>query len=259
MNIDFHTHVKVAKKSDFSPDYFKEMIHEAKLAGLDAIALTEHFNTSSLETVYQYLDDHFDYVQDYYDADGLKIFPGMEVDVREVSHILLISRRENVAAMFRTLKNHLGKEDFLPFSALMDLAEQYNVLKIGAHPFRPATPLTQHAPEQLKRLDALDLNGKDLYSIGVDENRSKVYGFAERLGLPVTGGSDTHQFMQYGTVINTLPENCATIDDLKAAVHSGNFSIRISDDLKLRVKSATLIKKLVKQLLEKGKAVHVNS
>lgn len=258
MNIDFHTHVKVAKKSDFSPDYFKEMIHEAKLAGLDAIALTEHFNTSSLETVYNYLDENYDYMDDYYDADGLKIFPGMEVDVREVGHILLISRRENLRSMFQTLKHHLSKGNFLPFSELMDLAEQYNVLKIGGHPFRPATPLTQHAPQQLKRLDALDLNGKDLYTLGIEENQNKVYPFARSLGLPVTGGSDTHQFMQYGTVINTLRDDCTTIDQLKAAIDNGAYAIHLSDDLSLRVKSATLIKKLVKQLLEKENTLHVN-
>lgn len=255
MNIDLHTHVKFSKKSDFLPDYFKKMVREAREAGLDALAMTEHFNTSSLEAVYQYLDEHYDYTADYYDADGLKIFPGMEVDVKEVGHILLISSRENIGRMFSVLKHHLAKEQFLPFSKLMDLAEAYHVLKIGAHPFRPATPLTHHDPNQLKRLDALDLNGKDLYSLGIDTCKQKVYPFAEKLGLPVTGGSDTHQYLQYGTIVNSFAESCSTIDELRQAITDGKYRITIAPDLRLKVKSATIVKKLMKQLLEQQKTI----
>ena len=45
MNIDFHTHGKLAKKLPFSTQYTDQMFHKAYLKGLDAICLTEHFNT----------------------------------------------------------------------------------------------------------------------------------------------------------------------------------------------------------------------
>lgn len=249
MNIDFHTHVKISKKSEFLPEYFREMVKEAKAAGLDAIALTEHFNTLNFLDVYNYLDDHFLYKEDYYEVEGLKIFPGMEVDVKEVGHILLISRRESILSIFNELKPHLNEKNFIPFADLMDLAESFETIKIGGHPFRPSTPLTQHNPNQLKRLDALDLNGKDLHSIGMELNQENVYRFAEELGLPVVAGSDTHQYLQYGSVMNKLDVSCSTISELKKAIENKAFSITIAPDLHLRVRSASLTKKLIKELL----------
>ena len=249
MNIDFHTHVKISKKSTFMPEYFQEMVKEAKAAGLDAIALTEHFNTLNLLDVYNYLDNNFPYQDDYYDVEGLKIFPGIEVDVKEVGHILLISRRESILQIFNELKPHLEEENFIPFADLMNLAEKFETIKIGGHPFRPSTPLTQHKPDQLKRLDALDLNGKDLHSMGIEVNQENVYGFAEKLGLPVVAGSDTHQYLQYGSVVNTLDVNCSTISELKKVIENKAFSITIAPDLHLRVRSASLTKKLIKELL----------
>ncbi|WP_019240582.1 MULTISPECIES: PHP domain-containing protein [Bacillus] len=255
MKIDFHTHVKISKKSDFSPTYFQEMVREAKASGLDAFALTEHFNTSNFLEVYHYLDAHFPYQEDYYEVEGLKIFPGMEVDVKEVGHILLISRRESILTMFEQLKPHLEETNLIPFADLMSLAESFEVIKIGGHPFRPSTPLTQHKSNQLKRLDALDLNGKDLHSIGIELNQEKVYDFAEKLELPIVAGSDTHQYLQYGSVVNILDYTCSTISELKKAIDNNAFSITIAPDLHLRVRSASLTKKLMKQLLAHPKMI----
>ena len=53
MNFDFHTHAKLSKKVDFSLTYFEEMVHQALEAGLDGIALTEHFNTKNFHEVYE--------------------------------------------------------------------------------------------------------------------------------------------------------------------------------------------------------------
>ena len=50
MYIDFHTHGKLAKKLPFSKEYTDWLLREAKEAGLDAICLTEHFNTCLLYT-----------------------------------------------------------------------------------------------------------------------------------------------------------------------------------------------------------------
>lgn len=75
MKIDLHTHVKISKKSEFSPDYFTTMLKEARDAGLNAIALTEHFNTQNFLDVYSYLDRHYAYIEDYYEVEGIKIFP----------------------------------------------------------------------------------------------------------------------------------------------------------------------------------------
>lgn len=249
MRIDFHSHVKISKKSQFMPSYFEEMMREAKESGLEAIAMTEHFNTERFYDVYDYLDAHHLYEHGYYLIDGLKVFPGIEVDVKEIGHILLIGDRSDILEIRNILGDHTHPETFISFRQLLDLADDYELLKIGAHAFRESTPLYQHDPNQLKRLDALDLNGKDLYTYGVDEYGQKMEAFAYELDLPIVAGSDTHQFLQYGCVYNDFTKDCQTVLELKQEIQEGNYKISISPDIHLKVKSAKLVKKMMKKLL----------
>ena len=56
VKIDFHTHGKLAKKLPFSADYTDWLFREARRAGLDALCLTEHFNTLGFDEVYRYIE-----------------------------------------------------------------------------------------------------------------------------------------------------------------------------------------------------------
>ena len=49
MYLDFHTHGKLAKYLPFSIPYTQWLLGEAHSAGLDAICLTEHFNTQQFD------------------------------------------------------------------------------------------------------------------------------------------------------------------------------------------------------------------
>ena len=248
MKIDLHTHAKLSKASDFSAAYYEEMIGEALASGLDALALTEHFNTRNFYEVYDNLDRMFPYNGHYYEANGLRIFPGMEVDIRETGHILLIGGRETVLEARRRLDRYADKDSFILFDELMDLADSLPLLKIGAHPFRESTPLHHLSDAQLSRLDAFDLNAKDLYEYGREANRDRVEGLAARLGKPVTAGSDTHQCLQYGSVYNELDADCDSVAELKEAILRGAYRIRISDELPIKVKASVMLKKLLKKL-----------
>lgn len=250
MKIDFHTHVKIAKTSQFMVQYFEDMVVEAKEAGLTAICMTEHFNTLRFFDIYDYLDANYTYEHHYYDVHGLKVFTGMEVDVKEVGHILILAHRDDIVEMRTALIPYEIKPHFIPFKELMDLADQYNTLRIGGHPLREGTPLTQHDPEQLKRLDALDLNGRDLFVYGQHPYIDRLKEFASNLDLPLVGGSDTHQYLQYGIIVNESSTDCRTVDDLKEMIHSQNYQIHISEDLEVKVKAARLVKKLIKSTLD---------
>ncbi|WP_117168781.1 PHP domain-containing protein [Paraliobacillus sediminis] len=250
MKIDFHSHVKISKKSMFMPDYFAEMMKEAAKSGLTALAMTEHFNTKRFMDIYDYIDRKYVYENGYYVVGDIRVFPGVEVDVKEVGHILLIGDRDDILDIRSTLEPYTDPANFIGFDQLMDLAEGYDILKIGAHPFRKGTPLTHLQPEQLRRLDALDLNGKDLYAQGIEPYRTRLTDFAEDLGLPVVGGSDTHQFLQYSAVSNQFEQACLNVTELKAAIKAGNYHVEIAEDLMIKVKAAVLVKKYMKQLLE---------
>jgi len=250
MIIDFHTHVKLSKKTRFDRNYCEEMIREAKASGLDALAITEHFNTLAFEEIYETLDRYYPYRHGYYECEGLRLFPGIEVDILETGHILIIGAREDIVAIQARLSGHAEESAFIPFRELMSLTEPYNVLKIGAHPFRESTPLHHLPEEDLRRLDAFDLNGKDLHTQGVEAYSKRIYDLAARLGMPVVGGSDTHQHLQYGCVANEFAEICHSVDDLKQAIAGGRYKINISPCLDVKVKSAAQVKKLLKAELE---------
>jgi len=250
MIIDFHTHIKLSKKTRFDRSYFEGMIREAKANGLDALAITEHFNTLAFEEIYETLDRYYPYRYGYYEVDEVRLFPGIEVDIRETGHILVIGDRADIVAIRSRLSSHTEEGAFIPFRELLDIAESYNVLKIGAHPFRDGTPL-HHLPEaDLRRLDAFDLNGKDLHAQGIEAYSRRVYDFAARLGKPVVGGSDTHQHLQYGCVTNRLGGVCHTADDLKAAIAGGRYTVNLSPCLDVKVKAAAELKKLLKKEMQ---------
>lgn len=248
MNIDLHTHGKLSKKSSFSPDYFREMVREAIANGLDAIALTEHFNTSNFFAMYETLDRMYPYNGHYYEADGLKIFPGMEVDIAETGHILLIGLKEHILDVRSSLEDYTKEGHFIPFRQLLDLADSLDLWKIGGHPFRSSTPLHHLDPEQLARLDAFDFNAKDIYMQGAEAYRALITPFAAKLGVPVIAGSDSHQCLQYGSVVNKLEYACSTMKELREAVRKGHYSIEVSPCLHTKVKASVMMKKLLKQM-----------
>ncbi|MEK3885617.1 PHP domain-containing protein [Paenibacillus sp. PL2-23] len=246
MNIDLHTHGKLSKKTDFSLDYFLSMAREATENGLNAIALTEHFNTRHYFDMMDQLDASFDYRGDYYEVEGLRVFSGMEVDVRDKGHILMIGHRDLIRQLRRELEPHVEKDSFIPLDTLLDRTEGLPLLRIGAHPTRVSTPLTHHDPQVLTRLDAFDLNAKDLYEAG-PETAAHVRELAAHIGLPVTAGSDSHQPLQFGSVVNKLEQTCDTAEQLRAIIREGRYTLDISPCLHVKVKGAQMMKELLKR------------
>jgi len=246
MNIDLHCHIKLSKKQQFSLTYFQQSIAEAKAAGLDAIAMTEHFNTNHFYDIYEQLNKHYKYVDHYYDVDGFKVFPGMEIDVANGGHILVMGSRDNILMLRHMLAPHEAKDSFVDFKQLLDWCDELDLMRIGAHPYRESNPLTAHTPELLKRLHAFDINGKDLYSYGI-AMKDRVQQLAEQIGIPAIAGSDTHHPLQFGAVYNSFPEPINDATHLLQAIQQQQHSIHIAADVTYRVKAASLVKKLLKE------------
>ena len=102
MRLDFHTHGKLAKKLPFSTAYTDWLFGEARRAGLDALCLTEHFNTLQFADVYGYIASVSRRTGDALELEnGLRVFPGMETDVAEGGHILSIGPLEAILELNR--------------------------------------------------------------------------------------------------------------------------------------------------------------
>ena len=137
MKLDFHTHGKLAKRLPFSTQYTDWLFGEAKAAGLDALCLTEHFNTLQFDELYGYLLHQSKREGDALLLEnGLRIFPGMETDIAEGGHILSLGTVETILELNQRLASHKQPGHFLPFEKLLDLFRKYDVLVGAAHPYR---------------------------------------------------------------------------------------------------------------------------
>lgn len=248
MKLDFHTHGKLAKKLPFSVDYTRWLFEEARRAGLDALCLTEHFNTLEFAGLYNYLDSVSSRVQDTLVLEnGLKIFPGMETDVAEGGHILSIGPLEAILELNRRLEPYKAPGNFLPFASLVSLLKEYPVLVGCGHPYRAPGRVPELPDEQLARLDFLDLNGKDL-ALDRDRTQKLTNALGKKLGIPVVSGSDTHQAVQYGCVTTRFERDCTALSDLWQEMKAGRYEICLSDHAAFQVRTATLLKRALKEI-----------
>lgn len=248
MYIDFHTHCKLAKKLPFSTEYTDWLFDQAKSAGLDSICLTEHFNTLQFDEVYAYIasisrrDGDSLLLQN-----GLRLFPGMETDIAEGGHILSIGPMETILKLNSELEPYKQKENFLPFDRLMDLFDRYPVLVGAAHPFREGGHIPELSAGQLARFHFLDLNGKDA-ALNRERTEELTYALGIELGKPVTGGSDTHQAVQYGCIRNRFHTDCTTVRELHQEMDEGHYDIEIRPEAAFQVKTACLLKRALKEI-----------
>lgn len=248
MFIDFHTHGKLAKKLPFSTEYTDWLLKEARAAGLDAICLTEHFNTLQFDELYGYLIKNCDRDGDTLcTEDGLRIFAGMETDIAESGHILSIGAPEVILELNARMEPYKNRGEFLAFEKLMDLFEQYPVITGAGHPFREGGQIPNLPLEQLKRLHFLDLNGKD---VALDRSyfEAKTKELAEKLDIPIVSGSDTHQAVQYGCIRTNMYKTVTEVNKLYKEIKQGNYGIVVSSKAEFQVKAAGLLKKTLKEI-----------
>ena len=252
MYIDFHTHGKLAKKLPFSIEYTDWLLKEANSAGLDAICLTEHFNTLQFDELYRYLMKKCKREGDtLVTAEGLRIFAGMETDIAEGGHILTIGTPETILELNARLDPYKEKGKFLLFASLMELFAEYHVMIGAAHPYRVGSHIHDIPIDMLKNLSFLDLNGKD---VAKDREyfEEKTRELAQKLNIPMISGSDTHQAVQYGCVRTKFEHDIKTVNELYEEMKKGNYEILISSNASFQVKTAGILKKSLKEIYALG-------
>ena len=136
---------------------------------------------------------------------------------------------------------------FLPFEGLMDLFGDYPVVVGCGHPFRAGGHVPELPEEQLRRLQFLDLNGKDL---ALDRERTErlTYALGRELDIPVVSGSDTHQAVQYGCVTTVFEREVDTVPALYGEMTAGRYAIDLSDTAAFQVRTACLLKRSLKEI-----------
>ena len=243
MNMDFHVHGLLSKRKDFNKEFFMNEIYFAKSNGLNGIILCEHFNAKDFLNIYDFLEKNFTYEGDRYIVDDISVFPAMEVNIKNKGHVILTGDRDGIINLYDVLMEFREKDNLIELEELLDQADIFNLLKIGAHPCRRGHKLCNQPHELLKRLDALDLNGKDIFKKGESVARDEVINLSQELGLNIITGSDSHTPLQLGGIYTRLNKECSTVKEIKDCIIKGEYTIEIKDELNFKIFSSKILKR----------------
>lgn len=193
MILDFHMHERT-----FSGDSrinLKEMVHEAKIKGLDGICITDHDRIGLI-----------DYAKRLSIEENFPIFVGVEYLAIE-GDILAFGISEMP-------KPHMYAQDFI------DYVNEMGGVTIAAHPYRSNS---RGLGDELYRVRGL--TGIEVLN-GSTEPRDNIRAWevCNELGLKPTGASDCHNLMALGRFATKIDRKVSNIDELVEAIKYGEVA-----------------------------------
>lgn len=203
MHIDLHVHT--AEASPCSSAAVDLLIKEAQRIGLDGICLTDHNHVWKAARIEELRQKH-----------GFLVFRGNEITTDQ-GDILVFGFNEEI-------------QGIIPLADLRKQVLKTGAFMIAAHPFRGfltfgighlgLTPEKAMERALFRFVDAVEvLNSR----VTAKENAfaAKV---AAGMGLPGTGGSDSHEVSEVGIYATSFSHDIKEEKDLLAALHGGNYS-----------------------------------
>ena len=246
MRFDFHFHAALSKKIGFDHLFFQNSVTWARSIGLGGIALTDHFNSRNLAEMFETLERTYPLKGDAYLIHGVTFFLGLEIDIVEGLHILVVGKRDDIYQLHDWLMPFRKKPHFAPAEQLFGMVAEKEMITICAHPLRPKRQISQLPERFYKRFDAFGLNAKDLHLYG-EEMGTQMSALASAYDLPLVAGSDTHHPYQLGAVYNELPGPVHRVADLKEIVTLRTHTCHVAPDLDSRVGAAIEVKRRIKR------------
>ncbi len=213
LKVDLHVHAKVSKTIPFKVADFQRTVQRAVSVKLNGFALTEHFHSSDFWQAQEQLASQYGYRDGrIFPAPGFTVLTGAELTVADKADIILIGSLEALRRLDQRFGRGLSEGWFPSLAQVIDPAHEEGIIMIGAHPTRPGKRLVDVGEALLSRLDALEVNGKDMAQQRVD---GTIGEWAGRVGLPTVGSSDAHLWPQVGVQRTLLPLEEFTPDGLK--------------------------------------------
>ena len=196
LSVDPHTH---SAASYDGRDEVALLLKQAAIVGLDAIAVTDHDEIeASLEAVDR-AGDH-----------DLIAVPGMEVSSAD-GHVLALGVEELVPAE-------------RPFAETVETIHEEGGIAVVPHPFQEARSgvLANISRDELAVADAIEVYNSRLLT-GRSNRQART--FAERRGLPKTGGSDAHICEMVGQAYTRVDAAVPTADAILDAIADGRTAV----------------------------------
>jgi predicted metal-dependent phosphoesterase TrpH len=200
-NVDLHVHTRISKGFDFDEQVIPRLRSLGERRGLTAFALTEHIHAKEFWAMHELLQSRYPYDGTRYDlGGGFRMFSGCEVTVAERVDFIVVGGLEEIRVLDGVFRAPLSESYFPPGIDFLTEARRRELLVISAHPYREGKQ-TAKLPlaEVFSRVHAVEVNGRD------HGNEKKVAQLAHEAGLPVSGGSDAHFYLQVGIRNTVVP------------------------------------------------------
>jgi predicted metal-dependent phosphoesterase TrpH len=200
MLIDLHVHTALGGDAMAAPE---DLIDRALALGLDGICVVEHDSYEASETAALFGE-----------GSGLVVLRGVEVTT-DVGHVLVYGVTDDGW-------REVADGGVVGAQALVDYVREAGGVAVAAHPFRNDPTSMEDRLASLVGLLAVEgLNGKAHKS----ENAAACE-FANRFGLPITGGSDAHMPGHVGRCVTGFERRIETEAELAAELKAGRFAGR---------------------------------
>jgi hypothetical protein len=257
IRVDLHVHSKVSKTIPFRPEAFRRTVGRAMQVGLDGFAITEHIhatdfwdNMELLARRYGYRDGHL------FVAPGFNVITGTEVTVADGADIIVIGPLDALHRFDSRFPRRLSSGHFPLLADMIEPARAEELVLIGAHPTRPGKRLVDVGNELLGKLDALEVNGKDMASGPVEGTIKHLANQADR---PVVGSSDAHLWPQVGVQRTLMPLPELTQDGLRAVIGAGRTAPESTPNTRRLVGMCQTHKRLIKASIQSRRRRRVRS
>ena len=196
LSVDPHTH---SAASYDGRDDVELLLKQAAIVGLDAIAVTDHDEIeASLEAV------------DRAPEHDLVAIPGMEVSSAD-GHVLALGVEERLPPE-------------RPFAETVEAIHDAGGIAVVPHPFQEARSgvLANISRDELAIADAIEVYNSRLLT---GRSNRQARRFAERRGLPMTGGSDAHICEMVGQAFTRVDATELTADAILEAISEGRTTV----------------------------------
>jgi hypothetical protein len=194
-------HTRISKGFDFDEQVINRLRGLGERRGLSAFALTEHIHAKEFWSMHELLQSRYPYDGTRYDlGGGFRMFSGCEVTVAERVDFIVVGGLDDIRSLDSAFKVPLSESYFPPGIKFLTEARRRDLLVISAHPYREGKQ-TAKLPldEVFARVHAVEVNGRD------HGTEKKVAQLAHEAGLPVSGGSDAHFYLQVGIRNTVVP------------------------------------------------------
>jgi predicted metal-dependent phosphoesterase TrpH len=240
--IDTHTHPKISKHFRFDPGSITRTVRMARAVGLDAVALTEHFHARGYWDIYEHLAATYPSERGVFHARGIGLLTGAEVNIRERAHVIVLADLAELRRLDAAFPEKLSHGYEPTLREFLDVTDDFDLARIGAHMFRRSKELGKFSVSDLRRLHALEINGKDFGT------ELMLIVQARALGLPIVAGSDAHHWLQLGVRHTLIHTDDVAMHAVIKTIKEGLTGFSTSPYTPLRVKAAKSLKNITKLL-----------